>query len=298
MTRNTRRPQPQKTKTSPPVGPRDLKAGAQRRLEDSKKLPRSRPPAIMVSRGAEEFPELLRTVRSSVNPTLRGDSIAKMRRTQQGNLLIEINGGAEAAETVRQEISHSLGPDARVRRMGDESTVEVLDLDELTTKEEVLAAIAQVTEGCAARLVSLRQVYGNAQTAVVVVPVLVATRLCVTRRIKVGLVYARIRRTELPSRCYRYLAFGHFSRECTRLDRSKDCWSCGVAGHFGHDCAASPAVQSAFRAKQTSSGRLGNSARQEPTAATTDGAREGQTDRGELTRVLDGERQDDQRLTD
>lgn len=170
MTRKTRRPHPEKTKTSPPAEPGNPKTGTQRRLEESKKLPRSRPLAIMVSRGAEEFPELLRTVRSSVNPAVTGDSIAKMRRSQQGNLLIEINGGAEAAERVRQEISRSLGPDIRMRRMGDDSTVEVLDLDELTTKEEVLASIAQTAEGCAARLVSLRQVYGNAQTAVVVVP--------------------------------------------------------------------------------------------------------------------------------
>lgn len=176
-----------------------------------------------MSKGAEEFPELLRTVRTSVNPAVTGDSIAKIRRTQQGNLLIEINGGAKAAEMVKQEVFRSLGPDARVRRMGDETTINVLDLNELITMEEVLAAIAQATESCAARLVSLRQIYGKTQTAVVVVPVLVARRLCDTGRIKVGLVYARVRRTELPPRYYRCLAFDHFSRECTGLDRSKIC---------------------------------------------------------------------------
>lgn len=194
---------------------------------------------------------------------------------------------------MRQEISRSQGPDARVRRMGDDSTVEVLDLDELTTKEEMLASIAQATEGCAARLVSLRQVYGNAKTAMAVVPSPVARHLCATGRIKVGLVYLRVRHVELPSRCYRCLAFGHFSRECTGLDRSKDCWNCGAAGHFGRDFTASLVERAAFRATQTGSGRLGNLTRQGTTAVTTDGAQEGQTDQGEPTRAMDGERQDD-----
>lgn len=88
-----------------------------------------------------------------------------------------------------------------------------------------------------------------------------ARRLCAAGRIRVGLVYARVglvyarvRQTELPSGCYRCLAFGHIVRERTGPDRSDACWRCGVAGHRGRNCAAPPEVQAPFRAAEKGNG--------------------------------------------
>lgn len=134
-------------------------------------------------------------------------------------------------EKVRQEMTRSLGADTRVRRMGGETPLEICDVDELTDKEKVLAAMAQAADGSVPRLGSLRRTYRSAKITVVVLPTPMAKRLYAAGRIRVGLVYARVRQAELPSRCYRCLAFGHIARECTGPDRSGVCWRCGVAGH-------------------------------------------------------------------
>lgn len=260
-----------------------------KRTDKSGRMPRNKPLAVMVTKGTEEFPELLRTVKAAVDPEVTGNSIAKMRRTTQGSLLIEINGGTEAAEKVRQEVARSLGPDVKVRRMGDEAPVEICDLDELVTKDEVLAAVAQAIDGGATRLVSLRRTPWNSQTAVVVLPTLKARRLCASGRIRIGLVYARVRSTELLPRCYRCSGFGHYSRVCDGKDRSDVCWRCGHTGHFGRDCAATPETQAEYRMAVGSATRRGNPTRKEPTAVIVNAPliRVDQLDRDEPVREAD-----------
>lgn len=76
----------------------------------SVKPPRTRPLAIMVTTKDDgQFLEVLKAVSSTVDPTVTGNSTAKMRKTSEGNLMIEINGGAEAAEVVRGEVVWFLG---------------------------------------------------------------------------------------------------------------------------------------------------------------------------------------------
>lgn len=225
-------------------------SASQDKAEKSKpqtKILRTRPLAVIVSKADEQFPELLRTVRRAVNPGTTGNSIAKMRQTKAGALLIEINGGADSAEVIRAEMERSLGPGTAVRMAESLSPVEIRDLDGFTTKEEVLEAFS--VHGCPNRskIVSLRKAYSGAQTAIVVVPDQMAKRLCAVGRIRVGLVYARIRPIELPTRCFRCLAFGHVSRDCKGTDRSSCCWRCGEVEHFSRGCTAKPDAASAFR---------------------------------------------------
>lgn len=207
----------------------------------------SRPLAVMVSDDKEQFPELLSTIRRSVNPDVTGNSIARIRKTGTGKLLIEINGDAKAAESVKAEVERSLGPMARVRKLEDTSAVEIRDLDGMTTGDEVVRAAMEQTGEGVVRLVSIREVNGGARAAVVVLSKIAARRICAEGRLRVGLVYARVRQAELPARCFRCLAFGHLSRDCQGVDRSKRCWRCGVDGHFAKACGADEEARTAFR---------------------------------------------------
>lgn len=213
----------------------------------STKALRSRPVAVIVKRGEEQFPELLRTVRSKVDPAVTGTAITRMRQTQQGNLLIEINGGTDTATKMKQEIERSLGPETAVRTTDDLAPVEVRDLDEVTTKEEVLEATLALGDTNGARVVSIRHAYGGAQIAVVLLPKIAARKICDAGRIRVGLVYARVRPTELSDRCYRCLAFGHVAGRCTGVDRRSCCWRCGGEGHRSSQCSAAAQAVVDFR---------------------------------------------------
>lgn len=92
-------------------------------VKRSMKSSRARPLFKMVTQNEENFPELLKTIRRTINSAVTRDAIANMCKTINGKLLVEINGRADAAETVREDV-RSLCPTAKVRRMTDESPNE------------------------------------------------------------------------------------------------------------------------------------------------------------------------------
>lgn len=55
----------------------------------------------------EQLPELLKTIKSSVNLEKTGNAIAKMRQTKSRSLFIQINEETEAAESMRAEVKRS-----------------------------------------------------------------------------------------------------------------------------------------------------------------------------------------------
>lgn len=140
-----------------------------------------------------------------------------------------------------------MGPNASVRVLEDKSPVEILDLDAETTTQEVADALTRYDGGVEARVVSLRKAYGGSQTAVVLLPPAMAARLCKAGRIRVGLVYARVRHTEPRQRCLKCLNFNHMARECVGQDRTGLCWKCGEEGHRASNCGANTGKISVFR---------------------------------------------------
>lgn len=101
----------------------------------STRTSRTRPLAVRVKRGDEDFPELLKSVRGCVDMTVTRTAIAKLKQAKSGGLLIEINRGAESAEVVKAEDERDLGPKATVRKMDDVAVIELCDLDDLITAD-------------------------------------------------------------------------------------------------------------------------------------------------------------------
>lgn len=170
-----------------------------------------------------------------------------MRRTKVGAFLIEINNGRDSADVVRDEVTRSLRPGAKVWKLKDTYPIEIRDLDGETTREEVLNALTDPTDDNSARLISLRKAFGGTQITVVVLLIVVAKRLCAQGRLRMELVYARVRPTEIPTRCYTCLTFDHVLRICTGTDRRACCWRCGKKDHVYRDYTVAPDAGSAQR---------------------------------------------------
>jgi len=72
--------------------------------------------------------------------------VSKVRRTINGNLLLEVaKGSAESAEAMMESIARVLGDTAPVRAMTDEAkllVLEIRDIDSIATEQEICAAIA------------------------------------------------------------------------------------------------------------------------------------------------------------
>jgi len=147
-----------------------------------------------------------------VCPEVTGANISKIRETRNGSLLIEVDGGPDDILRISGEIARVMGRDASIRSPDKRALVEICDLDATTTREEVSHAVIR---DCAisaeeVRILNIRRICGGAQAAVVLVPNEAARKLRFVGRIRVGLVYCKIKEGEFIKRCYR--CFGWSSR--------------------------------------------------------------------------------------
>lgn len=111
----------------------------------------------------------------------------------------------------------------------------------MTSTEDVAEAIAKETGVPPedVKVLNVRLGFASKQMATVLLSRATAKKLADKGRLRVGLVYARVREVPRLTRCFRCLEEGHETRQCKGEDRSKDCWRCGKSGHFARRCPAS-----------------------------------------------------------
>jgi len=172
---------------------------------------RARPPAIMVDAKPEDFPALARKICGGVDRGIIGDSIIGMRQAKSGGLLIEVREDQARIEVVRSEISRSAGNEVEVRALQQKVMVEVRDLDQWSTVEEVAEATATAT-GISLeqlRVFNLRKRFGSSQSALVLLLAGPSRVLLNSGRLHVGMVGCRVKLTDPKQRYFRCFCPGH-----------------------------------------------------------------------------------------
>lgn len=115
----------------------------------------------------------------------------------------------------------------------------IMDIDELTTKEEVEAALKKISgldiPGCF-DVSNMRPTRGKCQAAIVRVAKEVVNNLEKINRTPISITNCRIYRRIEVRRCYRCWECGHSAAECKETDRSELCGNCGQKGHVRSDC--------------------------------------------------------------
>lgn len=209
---------------------------------------RARPQAIMVDVNLTDFPALATKIRGGVNREVIGDSITGMRQAKSGGLLIEVRGDPAQFEAVRAEISRSAGSEVEVRALQQKVMVEVRDLDQWSTAEEVAEAMASVTGVPSEQLkvFSLRKRYGGSQSVLVSLPAGPSRELLNSGRLRVGMISCRVKLADQKLRCFRCFCPGHTAKECSGPDRTQCCRRCGETGHKVAACNAIETAVSAF----------------------------------------------------
>ncbi|KAJ0177583.1 hypothetical protein K1T71_006456 [Dendrolimus kikuchii] len=169
----------------------------------------------------------------------------KTARTGARMLLLPGKDSGEKADLLAARLREVLPEDeVKVSRPERCFNVRVSGLDDFTTVEEVVAAVARATDIAAGRFNSSVVRLGPDRLGYVIIacPVAAAINLKERRRLMVGWASADVK--ILPSRserCWRCLVAGHVACTCSSpVDRSKDCYRCGQPGHPAATCLNPP----------------------------------------------------------
>lgn len=212
--------------------------------ERKKPEKRIRPDAIIVkATGDLSYADMIRKMQADPKLEALGKAVSRIRRTQKGELLIQLKGGENSTSIFKDGLGTSLGENAEVKALTTFTTVECRDIDEISTPEDVIEAIRTQfnVDDISVGDIVMRKAYGETQTASIKTTEEKAKKLLDKGGLKLGWSVCHFREKTTLTKCFRCLEFGHIARNCKNpTDRSKMCRKCGDIGHIAKDCKGEP----------------------------------------------------------
>lgn len=219
------------------------KDGNEKGSKTLNKKKKVRPDAILIkSNTGKTFAEVLRAVRQQVKPEDTETEILRVRKTKTGDVLLEIGANSSKKSEFGEKLRSIMKDEAVVTCMEPRDTIEIRDLDDATTKEEVEEAIYRETKVNAEDIKTtlLGPNSRGLKLAIIQMSARVANKLVEQSKMKIGWVNCRIRRRLEVKRCFRCFGFGHEQSYCKGPNRRGDhiCMNCGEKGHSKSDCSS------------------------------------------------------------
>ncbi|KAL7723554.1 hypothetical protein ACLKA6_003093 [Drosophila palustris] len=233
--------EPRSSAGNPPGHGKWTKVNGRQRLRE-----RIRTDAIAVSGVGEcSYAEILKIVKSDPSLKYLSSDVQSIRKATNGDLLLKLDKKpAHTSDVLKDAVSKVLGSRAVVRKLTETAQVEIRDLDELVSREEVVDAVKLVLNDATVSLdsvKSLRALRDGQQVATLILPAAQAKMLADQRKIRIGWVVCRIRPVLQPKRCYKCLAYGHMAAYCSSTEDLKGaCFKCGERGHLAKTCDKPP----------------------------------------------------------
>ncbi|XP_070144868.1 uncharacterized protein [Drosophila kikkawai] len=209
-------------------------------------MPRKqRADAILIKCSEGSYADMLKLVKTE--PSLQGlkDNVQGLRRTANGGLLLRMQKPQDpSTQQLQAALRTAISDKAEVAVMQETVQVEIRDLDEMTSGEEVTMALfagedSDIASNAAPRM---RKAFGGTQTATVNLRPDHARRLLDKGKIRIGWVVCRIRQKTELRRCLKCMGYGHTSTRCRASDSvakatQNSCFRCGEEGHKPREIA-------------------------------------------------------------
>lgn len=193
---------------------------------------------VVIKTGTSSYSEMLKKMKQQLDMDSLGVTVKQVKKTSNGDVLMKITGEKEKLGLARKEIEKTL-PSAQVTIKTNECAYNILDLDEVTTEEEVMECLVKQSgvDRKNLKIKGLRTSNRGSQSATVLVTKELAPQIDkLGGKIKVGWLRCRIKQKIQLVRCYRCLEYGHKTFECKGEDKKGNCMNCGKTGHLAKSC--------------------------------------------------------------
>ncbi|KAJ8932749.1 hypothetical protein NQ314_014449 [Rhamnusium bicolor] len=151
---------------------------------------------IIIKSEGKTYAELLRSVKTNVDIAKVGVTIKSLKKTEKGDLLLEVAGGKDKVKTLKDTIIAKT-KDTEVFVKSNDATLHITDIDADINEEELKKEIVKSGAGVSEEqlsVISLRPNRSGNQTATVKMRKDIAAELVKRGKIKIGWVLCRLRR--------------------------------------------------------------------------------------------------------
>ncbi|KAL4100827.1 hypothetical protein QTP88_020856 [Uroleucon formosanum] len=171
------------------------KSMQKKKKKERKRLePRTRSDVFIVKAGVIKYSEMLKKIKNGKEVQSLGDSISAVSETRSGHLRVVLNRKASDTEELSKAITRAIGDETICTKLTDSIRIEIRDVDEEATEEEIVQAILKSTElSTSATVLHTRKAGRGTKIVTVSVPTSTAHTLASTR-LRVGYVNCRVRR--------------------------------------------------------------------------------------------------------
>lgn len=207
-------------------------------------LPKETGEALTIrAKDSKTYAEMLKQLKTKINPTEYGVEVNEMRRTKSGELLIKLKRGDGQTDKLKEALQQTLGEEVEIRSATRTINVDIRDMDESTEEYEIIEALMQaleVQQETHFKILNIREYYGKTKQALVQIPINLATKLLTEGKIRIGWIRCRVRAKNKIIKCYKCLDQGHMAKYCKGIDRSILCRKCCNTGHRATACNEQP----------------------------------------------------------
>lgn len=154
-----KKPNTKKPKTDQGTGDTGNDARLVKSVTDSTRLPKKRPPAIIVRVKDGTYSETLKKLKGSGQVKAFSEDITGLTKTKDGDLLIRMNSKTELSSEFMEAIGTAIGNRTAIKELAQYQKIVVQDLDELAETEEIVEAICCTINAKSedVRMVSIRE---------------------------------------------------------------------------------------------------------------------------------------------
>ncbi|KAL7725625.1 hypothetical protein ACLKA6_005684 [Drosophila palustris] len=140
----------------------------------SRRVRNAKPDAILVKGvGSSTYADLLKTVKTHPGLKDMSNDVQGIRKTENGSLVLRLSrSSTHGIQEITQAVENALGERAEVKRLTEQAQLEIRDLDDLTTKEDICEAFSTKEESIRlvpADIKGIRKSYGGTQIATLLV---------------------------------------------------------------------------------------------------------------------------------
>lgn len=181
---------------------------------NAKRKQHIRPEAVIIKAEGLSYSEMLKKIKADKEVQSVSTNFSTVSKTKAGHLRVVLSRNTGNGEEISRTLQRAVGENAKSVTLKDNTTVQISDVDEEATSEDILAAITEKVGNIEeVNITNKRKVGRGVQIIYATIPTTAARK--VIPRLRIGYTNCKVKKIVEVKKCFKCQDFGHTRAGCT-----------------------------------------------------------------------------------